>query len=201
MDLIKNNRYLFILLSSLVFVLMLYFFFSLLFSSPKIKKTYPENGSSNIPVSAVIKIEFDKKINKNLILVQISPSTNTQTTFTSNSLQTKPVQNLKYGTNYTVTVGDRLTNKDIAQFYFITIIPQGDSGTAHEIESATKEFYPLAPFSPPNNANFYFIYAGQLKMNVFLKGNKETAKKEFEDWAKSKGVDLSTHQIQYLTPP
>lgn len=79
-------------------------------------------------------------------------------------------------------------------------IVEGGPEIANEAEKSTKDFYPLAPFSPPNNASFHFIYTGELKMNVFLKGDKKAAQKEFEDFAASKGVDLTTHQITYVSP-
>lgn len=82
-----------------------------------------------------------------------------------------------------------------------TSFVEGGPEITNEAEKSTKDFYPLAPFSPSDNASFHFLYTGELKMDVFLKGNKITAQKEFEDFAASKGVDLSAHQINYVSSP
>ena len=81
-----------------------------------------------------------------------------------------------------------------------TAIPQGSPETSQEAENITKNYYPLAPYNVPDKANFYYEYEGRLKLKVYLIGDKIAAQKEFEDWAASKGADLSTHQAQYISP-
>lgn len=201
MNILTKNRRLFVVLFFIVFLLLIQFFFSSLFSLPKIKSVFPADNAINISPKQTVTILFEKNINQDLLKVKIKPSTPINISFNKNQLVISPKNYFNSGTKYSLILSAVRNGKDYFQTSFTTVFPQGDSGSSLEAQKITKEEYPLAPFSPPDTARFYYTYAGPLKITVYLVGDQTVAKKEFLDFAKEKGVDLSTHQIQYLTPP
>ena len=201
MESLKKNRTIFILLTFLVLLLIIQFVFNLIFGSPKVISSIPPDSATNVPLKQTFVLEFEKSFNKNILEIRFVPSVIFETSFKDKSLEITPKTGFSLQTKYTLVLKDKRKNKDFFKTDFTTIQSQSSPEVSENAKNITKKSYPLAPFSPPDNANFYFLYTGPLKMNVYLKGNQESAKKEFEDWVKSKGIDLTTHKIQYLTPP
>lgn len=198
-DLLKNKFIVLLLL--LVFLLGVFYVINLITAPPQITNTEPKNGSGNIPVSQKISLNFNKPVSKNSFEMVVNPLFDYQIKTEGNTMRILPATSLKNSTNYQIVLKERFFKKTVLDLRFTTVLAQGSPETVAEGETLTKNYYPLAPLSPPDNSRFYFKYVDRLTLNVYLLGDKKTSQKEFEDWAKEKGVSLSTHQIQYLSPP
>lgn len=196
-----NKNSVFKLLFFLVFLLFSYFLINLVFAPPKIISVSPLSGSIGVSAKPTVVVEFSGPPNVNLLSFNFTPGFVFALQKSGNSVYLSPQKSLEFQTAYNLTVKNRVTQKIIFSSFFTTFAPEGGPQIPQEAESIVKNDYPLYLYRPDNNASFYFSYDGPKKLKVFLKGNKNSAQKEFEDWAKSKGVDLATHQIQYLSPP
>lgn len=201
MHLIKKNIILFVLLFVLFVVLVFQAIFSILFPVVKIRAFFPPNNSVDVPTTIYPRVVFEKTPKNNQIDISFYPKVVFNSKITNNQLEIMPKKSLKPGIDYVLEIKDKTRNKEIVKINFTTIKPQGSPNTPKELEKDLKENFPLAPYSPPDNAFFYFLYTNPQQIKVFLKGNQETAKEEFYSWVKSKGVDLSKHQINFVSPP
>jgi len=201
MNNIKNNRLIFIALVVLVLAFFGFFLFNLLFPVPKIKSLSPQNGSAGIAINTVVAVDFEKNISSDRINVVVSPVVQYYKKASGKVLEVIFSENLKFSTSYSAVIKDKISGQELGKTVFTTIQPQGSPDAVNEANKALKDDYPLALFKPDNNANYYFVYTGPKKLRVFLKGNKSSSQKEFEEWVKSKEVNISAHQIEYLSPP
>lgn len=198
MPLLKQNGLLFLLLLLVVTVLVSYYLSS---PSIKIKEIIPPDKSIDVPTDQVITITFAGDIQRNQIEVILFPQAQTREEIKQNTLSLLPQPSLNLATTYTVTIKDKKKNQEILKTIFDTVSPQGSPGVVEEAKKIQEENFPLASFSPPDSALFYFTYTGHRQLKVFLKGNQQPAKEEFLKWVKSLGIDLSGHQISFLSPP
>lgn len=201
MPLIKKNLFLFLGLLAVVFFLFLYWLASSFFALPSVKMVIPPSDSTNIPLNQKIVVFFDKKPNPQDLLFSFSPAVDYSLFPIENTIEIAPLSLLPLESKVTLKIKGRRNKQLVLQVSFQTIKGEGSSGLYKEAKKAVQEEYPLSPFSPPDTAPFYFIYTAPLSLDVFLTGEKETAKKMFVSWVREKGIDLSKHQIKYLTPP
>ena len=198
-NIITKNK----LIISLVIILFLLFVLSLInsvFANPKVKSINPSSGTIDVPPKTTIEIIFENKIKTSDITVVFVPKTEFNQEMSLNTVKVKPKDFFKPGITYQIILKNK-NKKDFFYSYFSTRSPQGDSEVSKEAAKTTKEFYPLAPFNPPDGSNFYFVYTNRLALSVYFLKKSETAKEEFYSWAKSKGVDPSKHQINFVSPP
>lgn len=169
---------------------------------PEVISFSPLDGAVNISVDTRIEIAFRSKIESENLEIQIKPEVAFQTSFEENQtlVVISPENLLAYGTAYQIRVSDKPSRQALADWRFTTIPGQEDPQLREEIDKFQTSRYPLLPFSPPNNASFYFIYSGPLQLKIFLKGNLGQTKQEALDWITSQGVSPTTHQIEWITP-
>lgn len=166
---------------------------------PSVIYTDPVNGSTRVPLSASLSIKFDRKVEIGLLDIRINPGVTLGTLLEEETLLVlKPNPAFSYNTLYTLTILDLETKKVLIRFSFTTIPPQGDAQALRQ-EKTQKSEYPLAPYTPPDGAHFYFEYTGPLTVKVYLRGGSERAKKEFFDWVKGLKIDISGHKIEWVT--
>lgn len=75
----------------------------------------------------------------------------------------------------------------------------GDS--PEEILKGLKEEYPLRDYVPYIAENFAIDYLKPLSLKVFLKKDTPGVREEVLAWIRSKGVDPTTHRIDWGTKP
>jgi hypothetical protein len=199
MEFIKKNKILFTVLILVILGMLSVLLFSA--NTPTVKTTDPLNNETNVSPKKQIKIVFDKSISNNTPEIVLMPEINTTLRANQNTLVITPRGDLLLDTQYFLRINDGRTKKELATITFKTKMAQGDSAEVFKAEEMQKNDYPLTPYYPPDNAPFYFTYSGPKKLKVFLKGNQQNAKAEFIKWVGSLGVNLSTHQVEYLTPP
>lgn len=201
MNVFLVHKKLFILLALLTLGLFLFTLFLWINKSPEVESISPLAGSANIPLDQKIIVVFKSAPAPDSIITAFSPEASLDLSMTGNTLTLSPQKDFSLDTVYTLSLKNAKTQKVFFQSSFRTLPPQGSAKTIEESEKAVKNYYPLAPFDPPDKSGYYFIYTDRLKITVYLLSKDPSLKKNFEDWAKSKGVDLSAHQIQYLSPP
>lgn len=84
-----------------------------------------------------------------------------------------------------------------------TTIPEGLGDSPASLLESLKTRFPLIEFLPYKNDRFSIDYKAPLSLKVEVKIATQTAeiKKEVLDWIKSKGVDPSIHQIEFIPAP
>lgn len=196
----QQNKKTFILLGILAVLLAVAALVSFFSKTPRVVSISPPKNSQNVSLVAPVIIVFDKKPDLGKLQYNFSPSLETTLVEKDTNLEISPKIGYLPQTTYVFSLSDK-GNKQLVSISFQTMSAQGGYEVIKDAEESTKNYYPLTPFSPPDGSHFYFQYTGKLKLNVYLMGNKEVAQKEFLDFAKSKGVDLFTHQITYISPP
>jgi hypothetical protein len=169
---------------------------------PAVTSVSPSAGETGVSLSPQIKISFNQLVELNDLSFRAKPSFSFQTSLADNKREmlVKPNELLHYNTTYEAEVTDQPSKQLIASWSFTTMSGQGDPGLRRKIDEQQTEQYPLLPFTPPDEASFCFTYTGPLQIKVFLQGETETAKKEALDWIRLKGIEPTTHQIEWLTP-
>lgn len=164
---------------------------------PKVLSTLPLNQSREVAINTQIEVVFDKTIKINDLKIELQPEFIYQFSSEKEKLILKPETPLNFDTLYTFKLTFLPVKKEIYQLSFQTLAPQGGYQAVEEIIKEQQEDYPLAPYSPPEGASFYFLYTGPKQIRVFLKRDSALAKKEFFDWADSLGIDLSDHFLEW----
>ncbi len=170
--------------------------------APAIVSFSPPAGATEVAPNSQVEIVFRSAVKIEELSFQITPELAFQVGFGENQsiIILAPEKLLTYQTTYSVRILDQRSRQTIAQWSFNTAPGQGDPQLREEIDDFQTNQYPLLPFSPPNNASFYFIYTGPLQLKIFLKGNVGQAKQEALDWITSQGVNPTTHQVEWITP-
>lgn len=163
----------------------------------------PEGNSESISVSQEITINFNKELNKmSEISFSINPDIANIPTLTNEnkSIVIKHDGPFHSGTSYTIIVSNQ-KKQTLWQSTFTTESLQGDPAIPYESARNTEINYPLLKETPHVTKNISVIYKGPLTLEVTLiKGTKEEAIAEIEKWLESKGVNPSTHKIEWYAP-
>lgn len=169
---------------------------------PMVVSLLPLAGASNVHPDTKIEISFEETVNLHDFSFQMEPSFSFQKVLSDDQRQIilNPERLLRYDTLYIVKVIDLPSNQTLANWSFTTRPGQDDPEMRREIDELQQEEYPLLPFTPPDDASFYFLYTGPRQLKVFLKGDAAAAKQEVLEWISSKGVDPASHQIEYVIP-
>ncbi len=194
---ITTKKFIFVLFTLILLLVGFTLFQKLKPQPPEILSTQPINQSREVPIDTQIEFKFDRPIKINDFKIEINPEFLYHFSIETDKLILKPENPLNFATVYTLKLTHLPTKKEISQLTFQTLKPQGSYEAVEEIQKEQEEDYPLAPFSPPDNASFYFFYTGPKQIRVFLKADPTSSQKEFLDWAASLGIDLSDHQIEW----
>lgn len=162
----------------------------------KILSVLPPKEAINVDLNFSPQVEFDQPA-KSLSLVsqpEIDYSLQTDdqtTTFVLN-------HSLKPETKYNLSL---LSEGETIYFWSFTTRSQTESELIEEeVETALKT-YPLAEFLPYETDEFQIAYEGPLYLLITIKkGVVEERKQEILNWVRFRGVDPTTHQIEWLTP-
>lgn len=199
---VQLNRKSLFLVGFLVFIIIVLVGqkFLLRTAAPKVVSVVPADRASNVSIASPILLFFDKPIEEKNLNVSLLPEEELDLSLSPEkiNLTAKPRQPLKFSTSYTLRVVYLPSKKIILTSSFTTGGAQGSPEVIEENKKIQQEKYPLAPFSPPSGAHFYFVYTGPLKIKVYLGTNPEESKKEFFDWLKTKGIDPTSHQIEWI---
>lgn len=164
---------------------------------PKVLSTLPLNQNREVAIDSQIEFTFDRPTKINDFKIELAPEFLYHFSVEGGKLVLKPENPLNFATVYTLKLTHLPTKKEVYQLTFQTIPPQGGYQAIAEIVEEQQEDYPLAPFSPPDNASFYFLYTSPKQIRVFLKADPAASQKAFFDWVASLGLDLSDHQIEW----
>jgi len=163
----------------------------------------PENQSQNITaVRLDIAVDFNRPLkNQQEIQFNISPQINSLTFGLENGQQTLVVTSqepLSANTVYSFEIKDK-KNQLLSQINFKTEVLAGDPLIPYQEKKDTAENYPLLQYIPYETAAFSVSYSGPLALKVKIRqGNQKEIEKEVKDWLKSKGIEPSTHQIEFV---
>lgn len=194
----EKTKKIIIILTVLFIILTLFTLFQKLKPQPpKILSTLPSQQSREVSLDAQIEFTFDKPFKINDFKIEINPEFLYHFSVEVDKLILKPENPLNFSTVYSLKLTHLPTKKEISQLTFQTIEPQGSSQVVEEIQKEQQEDYPLAPYSPPDNASFYFFYTGPKQIRVFLKADPTPSQKAFFDWVNSLNLDLSNHNIEW----
>lgn len=197
--LLFRKKTFFFLVAPLITVVVL---LALLITAPlSVKEIFPPNGSIDVSASSSIIITLGAAVGEDRVEIIISPSVLVQKEIKQNIIILTPNPSFTIATNYSIVIKDKKKDGVIFQSSFKTVSAQGAPEVVEEARIIQQERYPLVSFSPPDSAPFYFVYDAPKELRVFLKGNQQQAKEEFFKWAESVNVNLSTHQISFVTPP
>lgn len=169
-------------------------------TAPKFLSATPADQSQNISTGTEIVFLFEKPLKNQKFSVSVNPEFTLTTGIQNNQFIVTPQELLKYETQYTVVLKSS-SQREFTKITFKTISPQGSTEFLEEIQKEQGSDYPLAPYSPPDNAHFYFLYEGPRKIKVFSSLNQASTQKEFFDWVASLKIDLSDHQINWQVQP
>jgi len=200
MRIFKTHKRIFFLLMFVVLGLIVLSVVSSFYKDPEVVSIFPAAGTVNVPLDQKIVIVLKKNPTPSAIAVAASPNTPLDTNVSDNTLTASPPSGFSSNTVYTVSLKNTKTQKVFFQSSFRTIPPQGSPKIIEDAQNALKDYYPLAPFDPPEKSGFYFVYTDRLKITVYFLKKDTGLKKVFEDFAAGKGVDLTTHQITYISP-
>lgn len=172
-----------------------------------VAETYPKDGQKNVyPGEIMIWFSTQDLVgSRNDFSFSITP----QPPYSIKPVSIYPTQKIEYqvlggllvDTTYTVSIKN--TNGiTIKTFSFTTSSTPPESSSKYVTElqdKITEKYYPLFYFVPYYNDDFHIDYTGRLSLQVKIKKNKvDNIKKEVLEWIKNKGVDPSTHKIQYI---
>ena len=120
----------------------------------------PLDNAVEVALNSQIKITFRSAVKTEEISFQITPEAVFQTMLSKDRLTVilTPEELLFYNTTYSVQVTDQPSKQMLGRWSFTTIKGQEDLQLREEIDELQAVNYPLLPFSPPDNALFYFIY-------------------------------------------
>ncbi|MCL5090961.1 MAG: Ig-like domain-containing protein [Patescibacteria group bacterium] len=175
---------------------------------PVIINTSPVNQQSNLSLETQIAITFDKEITLSDWQVTTFPTIKFNLKQDKNSLVILPTEKLTGQTEYKI----ELKNKQIANFlYSFSFITQKEPfiptstegkgvGTPNFYQSFRQKIdndYPLFDEVPYISQNWNITYTDALKLKVTLKKDTPEIRQEVLDWIMDKGVDPSTHKIDW----
>lgn len=204
------NKKAIIIVAVIIFIIIIISFSLSLINSNdfKVISTTPTNGSQNIPTGEMsITFTTDKPVKSiDDYTITIDPplefGSKLLTDFPTQTVTNLVLGGLSKNTTYTVTVANRHTN-DITSWSFTTSNEQPESSTAafnEEQEQLKEDYYPLFDTLPYETDAIKMDYSDRLTLQVKIKKinqDKDVIKKEVEDWIREKGVDPSTHTINY----
>ncbi|RJR25583.1 hypothetical protein C4578_01260, partial [Candidatus Microgenomates bacterium] len=125
-----------------------------------------------------------------------------------NSISIKPTL-LKYSTEYKI----ELKHERIENFYGVLTFtttkapktPEYDEKQTEkfyeQLEKETYEDYPLFDHIPYYGKDFSIDYLKPLTLEVVLKKETQETREEALEWIRSKGIDPSTHKIEWKYQP
>lgn len=153
----------------------------------------------NIPLNLdKISIFFNRLPKPEEIKITIFPEIRHQTIFTENRLNLKLLEKLKPEEKYIIEIYHS-SGEFLYSFSFETEKPTQTLSNPQFLPQKIEEMnqkYPLLPHLPLRSENFDIDYLGPLKLQVLL---KKGTKEEVLNWIRSKGVDPTTHQIEWLS--
>lgn len=174
-----------------------------------VTSTSPGNGATDIsPGEITITFDSDRVISSSdsfelSFNPKLSSGYQFASTFPTKQVKIIILNGLTPSTKYTVS----LNTRDGSPIYSWDFSTKADTGglsssayeTKIELDYISKN-YPLHSVTPYSNADFSIDYAGKpLTLVVNVKNpDVEKVKQEVIDWIKSKGVDPSTHTINYV---
>jgi len=84
----------------------------------------------------------------------------------------------------------------------VEIFKEGKGESAEEILDSLKKKFPLVEFLPYETDDFSVDYIAPLHLRVKIRNATFSAKisQEVSNWIKSKGIDPTTHKIDWITP-
>lgn len=173
----------------------------------KVLETDPPNAQEKVNFNKVIKITFNRNVSENEISISSSPAFIFNTKVSNQVLEIQPTELLTPDTDYNI----ELTSKKNSKFYFVfnfktnteTIpSPTGQSYLEEqkkiyeELDRLTYQEAPLFDYVPYVTENFIIDYIKPLVLQVRLKKDTPTIRKEALDWIKGKGA-AETHKVEW----
>ncbi len=177
-------------------------------SSFSVLSTTPKNGATNVsPGEITVSFSSDTTINSSgLFTLSFNPKLSAGyqfvSTFPAKQVSFVILNGLIPSTKYDVSI-KKPDGTPIYTWSFTTNAGTGglsSSGYENQLENDyINKNYPLSSVTPYSNADFSIDYAGKpLTLAVQIKNpDINKVKQEVIDWIKSKGVDPSTHTINY----
>lgn len=169
--------------------------------------TNPSNGQANVyPGEILISFTSSKPIlSKNAFDVQITPTIphylTYENSYPTNEIKARVTGGLKPATAYTITVSDQ-NKKILATSSFTTSASPAESSTGLVIDEEKRineQYFPLFAYVPYVTKDFVLDYTDKLTLEITIhRGTKDRVAPEVLAWIKSKGVDPSTHTINYV---
>ena len=206
----KNKTKKLLVMLSLIIVAVLLLFIKLFFT-PKNKlillNVNPKNNQENISTTPVINFSFNQEINNQGWTVQTTPEVSFSLETYQKTLTLKTERPLELNTGYLIEITNKNYNGFFYRLGFKTIgedqtpspTPNPEKTRKH-YENLAKETYkdmPLFDYMPCREKNFSMDYISPLTLLVTLKKDTPEARREVLEWIEEKGIDPSTHQINW----
>lgn len=170
--------------------------------------TNPSSGQTDVYSGEIkITISLNREIfSENDINISITPQPASGFEFTnsfpSKTLSLQILGGLTPSTTHTVAVNDPSGNT-LYTWFFTTSnqSPESSSAEVNKIQRETiANYYPLFDFVPFQTEEFSLDYTERLTLEVKINGNKTPQiENSVENWIRAKGVDPSTHTINYIS--
>ncbi len=173
----------------------------------KVLSTTPANNQLNVyPGEIEISFTLDQDIpSDKAFSMEISPAppfgVRYTNTFPGKTITAQVLGRLKDSTLYTVKIKNS-SNQEVYSWRFTTSNETVEASSAQVAEyekQLAKDYYPLSSFTPYISERFEVGYQARLELNAYIKDpDVQAVKNEITSWIKSKGVDPSTHKINYI---
>lgn len=174
--------------------------------APQIIETQPKENDTQVPLETKIIVTFDQKIAPDNWQISFSPELSFTLITNENKLEIQPTAFLMEETKYLINIRNSQFKSFSYSFSFTTVSKPtisplktglGDPYFYNEIQKEVSDKYPLLKNIPFESENWWITYRGPLQLKVTLKKDTAEIRQEVLDWIKSKGVDPSTHKIEW----
>lgn len=208
---LKKNKFLALLLFLLAILLSLKYFYPKK-ENLQILQTSPKNLEQQVNPNTKITFVFNQNIPTNNWKIKTAPEFKYQLSFSPQKMEISPTTSLSFQTNYQITISHPKFPNFSYSLLFTTLSETiatptkadglGDPNFYQEISKREELYFPLLKYLPYKTENWEIkTYFGKLKIIVYLKKDTPEIRQEVLNWIKSKQVDPSTHQIDWLITP
>jgi len=208
---LKKKKF-FLILFFLLIVLFFFKYFSPQKNNLQIIQTIPSNLEKQVNPNTKITFIFNQDIPTNNWKIKTTPELKYQLSFSRKKMEISPTTSLSFQTNYQITISHPKFPNFSYSLIFTTLSETtttpaktdglGDPNFYQEISKREELYFPLLKYLPYKTENWEIkTYFGKLKIIVYLKKDTPEIRQEVLDWIKSKQIDPSTHQIDWLVTP
>lgn len=208
---LKKKKF-FLILFFLLIVLFFFKYFSPQKNNLQIIQTIPSNLEKQVNPNTKITFIFNQDIPTNNWKIKTTPEFKYQLSFSRKKMEISPATSLSFQTNYQITISHPKFPNFSYSLIFTTLSETtttpakadglGDPNFYQEISKREELYFPLLKYLPYKTENWEIkTYFGKLKIIVYLKKDTPEIRQEVLDWIKSKQIDPSTHQIDWLVTP